>query len=158
MSCAQVGETHERRQPSLNTPVADTQYRNMASITQASFFGLNSVRSSATKKIARRHHGFAVRAGTHWLPGTQPPPYLDGTMAGDYGVRTSSIIFTYDGRLWSGFRWLPLEHRTHAPLVSTYSIYPHDLTPSHAPSSQVSIRFGSAPTPLHCHTFRKPSS
>lgn len=50
--------------------------------------GVNTVRAAAAKKTTRSVRTFAVNAGIgskHWLPGTEPPAYLDGTMAGDYG-------------------------------------------------------------------------
>ena len=51
--------------------------------------GVNTVRAAAAKKTTRSVRTFAVNAGIgskHWLPGTEPPAYLDGTMAGDYGT------------------------------------------------------------------------
>jgi hypothetical protein len=36
-----------------------------------------------------------VKAGlgsSHWLPGTEPPAYLDGNMAGDYGTPRAASI------------------------------------------------------------------
>ena len=37
---------------------------------------------------ARATRGMTVKAAAtkHWLPGTEPPAYLDGKMAGDYGA------------------------------------------------------------------------
>ena len=42
----------------------------------------------ATVKRTVKARGMSVKAAAgpqHWLPGTEPPAYLDGTMAGDYG-------------------------------------------------------------------------
>ena len=52
--------------------------------------GVNTVRAAAAKKTVRSVRTFAVKAdgigAKHWLPGSPPPSYLDGTMAGDYGT------------------------------------------------------------------------
>jgi hypothetical protein len=66
-----------------HTPRTNTR---MISLTLASSFSTNAVRAVARKRTTRSLRTFAISAGTHWLPGTQPPPYLDGTMAGDYGA------------------------------------------------------------------------
>lgn len=47
-----------------------------------------ALRVSAVKRT-RATRGMSVKAAAgpnHWLPGTEPPAYLDGTMAGDYGA------------------------------------------------------------------------
>lgn len=62
----------------------------MISSTLATSLSTNAVRVVARKRSTRSLRTFAVTAGTHWLPGTKPPPYLDGTMAGDYGARAKA--------------------------------------------------------------------
>jgi hypothetical protein len=68
----------------------------MASVVRPAL-GVNTVRSVAPKRApVRSVRTFAVvaekRLGVmgHWLPGTEPPEYLDGAMAGDYGARASN--------------------------------------------------------------------
>ena len=64
-----------------------------AMIRMSPALGVNTVRAAAAKKSTRSVRTFAVNAGLgtkHWLPGTEPPSYLDGTMAGDYGTRFCS--------------------------------------------------------------------
>lgn len=59
----------------------------MAAICRiAPALGVNTVRAASAKKATRSVRTFAVNA-KHWLPGTEPPAYLDQTMAGDYGTR-----------------------------------------------------------------------
>ena len=55
--------------------------------------GVNTVRAVAPKVAQKRSvRSFAVVNGDrigvmgHWLPGTEPPSYLDGTMPADYGA------------------------------------------------------------------------
>ena len=45
-----------------------------------------ALRATAKRTVAKRGMSVKAAAGPqHWLPGTEPPAYLDGTMAGDYG-------------------------------------------------------------------------
>ena len=44
-----------------------------------------ALRATAKRTVAKRGMSVKAAAGPqHWLPGTEPPAYLDGTMAGDY--------------------------------------------------------------------------
>jgi hypothetical protein len=81
-----------------HTPQATPPRKTMAALCRfAPALGVNTVRAAAAaKKPARAVATFAVNAAAaseprigakHWLPGTEPPAYLDGTMAGDYGGR-----------------------------------------------------------------------
>jgi hypothetical protein len=83
----------------------------MISLTLASSFSANAVRAVARKRTTRSLRTFAISAGTHWLPGTQPPPYLDGTMAGDYGfdplrlgANEETLPYLQEAELMNG-RW-----------------------------------------------------
>mmetsp|Transcript_18782 Transcript_18782/g.46775 ORF Transcript_18782/g.46775 Transcript_18782/m.46775 type:complete len:313 (+) Transcript_18782:304-1242(+) len=88
----------------------------MASVLRAPL-GVNNVRAVAAKaKTTRSVRAFAVvaenRLGVkHWLPGTEPPAYLDGTMAGDYGfdplrlgTNPETLPYLQEAELMNG-RW-----------------------------------------------------
>uniref|UniRef100_A0A7S0NH34 Chlorophyll a-b binding protein, chloroplastic n=1 Tax=Micromonas pusilla TaxID=38833 RepID=A0A7S0NH34_MICPS len=85
--------------------------QNMISSTLATSLSTNAVRVVARKRSTRSLRTFAVTAGTHWLPGTKPPPYLDGTMAGDYGfdplrlgANQETLPYLQEAELMNG-RW-----------------------------------------------------
>jgi len=85
-----------------------------AMIRMSPALGVNTVRAAAAKKSTRSVRTFAVNAGLgtkHWLPGTEPPSYLDGTMAGDYGfdplrlgANPETLPYLQEAELMNG-RW-----------------------------------------------------
>jgi len=89
----------------------------MASVVRPAL-GVNTVRSVAPKRApVRSVRTFAVvaekRLGVmgHWLPGTEPPEYLDGAMAGDYGfdplrlgANAETLPYLQEAELMNG-RW-----------------------------------------------------
>ena len=101
LQCGSVGSGHSCTHPALTHPHLPPTSHNMAAMASVArpALGVNTVRSVAPKRAAARSvRTFAVvaekkpplGAPRHWLPGTSPPDYLDGTMAGDYGARAST--------------------------------------------------------------------
>ena len=145
--------------------------------------GVNTVRAVAPKVAQKRSvRSFAVVNGDrigvmgHWLPGTEPPSYLDGTMPADYGAsprdpiaiaRTNAIarpsrvaasiaaiarraIPRRRARHLARFFPVPSASESHRVPRSLTSPPPHKHTPLRAPSSPGfdPLRLGANPETL----------
>ena len=112
--------------PAHSTTLDSSRTSKMAAICNVPV----ALRVSAVKRT-RATRGMSVKAAAgpnHWLPGTEPPAYLDGTMAGDYGAsRDPRAGVTIGERLDAAFArtraaraiaTFPGRHQSSAPLHS----------------------------------------